>query len=229
MLLLVQTEAMSGKPNAIAEVTINLFASKYGPLNGWHVFNGAERFYENNVYKMGFQIIGKTTYIFDSNGKKLKGWQKIYNGPSGEFNSEYYLDPKTGGMWTGLRKVGNTKYLFHNKGHKLYGWHRLNGKDYYFDPDYGGGMVTGRRQIRLTTYLFHNDGYKTYGWTLGKWGRKYYFDPSFGGGMVTGFRKVGNAHYYFDTYDGYSYAHHVINDINGKRWYFDINGIGSIY
>lgn len=201
------------------KLLINVFASENGPLNGWHLHGGAERYYTNNVFKTGLSKVGKTTYLFNKYGAKQYGWN-VVEGWSMYFNED------NGGLWTGKRKIGQTTYLFDSQGHKIDGWHRLNGKDYYFNEE-NGGMWTGKRTIGRTTYLLHNNGYKITGWYVDDYGSKYYFDPNFGGGMVTSLRKVGNAYYYFDTEDGSA----LVNDskeIDGKTWYFNSSGIGKV-
>lgn len=200
------------------KIMLNLFANPNGPLNGWKSFNGFERYYVNNVFKTGVQKVGQTTYLFDSDGEKQKGWHDI-NGHNMYFNEE------NGGLWTGKRKIGYTTYLFNSQGQKLYGWHRLNGKDYYFDLD-NGGMWTGKRTIGYTTYLFKNEGDKTYGWFVNTNNSKYYFSPV-NGGMLTGLRKIGNSYYYMDTYDGEALQDENLT-INGKLWTFSKTGIGKI-
>lgn len=201
------------------KLIVNLFGSLNGPLNGWKVYSGAERYYNNNDYHTGLHKVGQTTYLFTSNGAKQYGWHKV-NG------WEMYFNKQNGGLWTGKRKIGHTTYLFNSQGHKIDGWHRLDGKDYYFNQQ-NGGMWTGKRKIGHTTYLFHNEGHKIYGWYVNGYGQKSYFDPAYGGGLVTGFRKVGNAYYYFDTNTGNARTRYSRN-INGQRWYFNSNGIGSI-
>lgn len=201
------------------KLLINVFASEAGPLNGWHLYGGAERYYTNNLFKTGLSKVGNTTYLFDKYGAKKYGWHSVNNW-------NMYFNEDNGGLWTGKRKIGATTYLFDSSGHKIDGWHRLNGKDYYFNEE-NGGMWTGKRTIGRTTYLLHNDGYKIFGWFVDGDGNKFYFDPNFGGGMITGFRKVGNAYYYFDTNNGQA----ITNDskiVNHKTWYFNNSGIGKV-
>lgn len=203
-------------------LTVTLFGSLNGPLNGWKVHGNAEklveRYYNNNIFLTGINKVGQTTYLFNSSGAKQYGWHNV-NG------WQMYFNPENGGLWTGKRKIGETTYLFNSQGHKIDGWHRLNGKDYFFNRT-NGGMWTGKRKIGQTTYLLHNDGHKIFGWHVDKSGNKYYFDPNFGGGMVTSFRKVGNAHYYFDTTTGAALKNQS-RTINGERWYFNNSGVGT--
>lgn len=63
-------------------------------------------------------------------------------------------------MITGKQKIGSTTYLIHNNGYKTYGWHKLDGRDYYFDPNFGGGMITGERKVKNSIYLFGSNGAK---------------------------------------------------------------------
>lgn len=201
------------------KIVVTLFGSVNGPLNGWKVYNGEARYYNNNVYHTGLKKVGQTTYLFSSTGAKQFGWHSVNDW-------QMYFNPDNGGLWTGKRKIGETTYLFNSQGHKIDGWHRLNGKDYFFNQT-NGGMWTGKRKIGNTTYLLHNDGHKIYGWYVDNKGQKYYFDPQFGGGMITGFRKVGNGYYYFDTNTGAAYTNRSYT-INGNRWYFNHNGVGTL-
>ena len=189
----------------------------YDPnLNGWHVIGGKERFYRNDQFLTGMKKVRNTTYLFSGDGSKQYGWHRL-NG------KDYYFNPQNGGMWTGKRKIGNTTYLLTGEGSKSYGWHRLNGKDYYFDPQ-NGGMWTGKRKVGNVTYLFNSSGEKQYGWYFdGK--HKYYFNTT-NGGMLTGLRKINGAHYYFTLNSGQAITNKTMT-INGNKWIFNSQGVGT--
>lgn len=180
-------------------------------LEGWHLIQGKEMYFQNGKALVGLNKIGNTTYLFDINGAKQKGWHNLGG-------KHYYFSPDhNGGMITGIRKVGNTTYLFNRYGFKEYGWHNINGHHYFFSDYYGGGMVTGKRVVGTTTYLFNNNGQKVYGWHNLN-GQHYYFSPEHGGGMITGLRTINGAKYNFHK-DGYKQFGWFI--INGKEYFFD--------
>lgn len=184
-------------------------------LNGWHLVDGQERYFQDGEALTGHHRIGTTNYYFDGNGNKVNGWHLV------DGNERYY---EGGIAFVGKRRVGLTTYLFDGYGNKQKGWHVLEGKQYYFSPDHNGGMLTGRRKIGNTTYLFHNDGYKTFGWHRLN-GRDYYFSPNYGGGMITGKRRFGNTMYMFNA-AGYKETGWRLLD--GKSYYFNPNRNGGV-
>lgn len=189
----------------------------YDPnLNGWHVINGRERYYRNDVFHTGLQRVDQTMYLFTSDGSKQYGWHRL-NG------ADYYFNPDNGGMWTGKREIGSTTYLFNSKGQKEYGWHRLNGKDYYFDPT-NGGMWTGKRKVGTTIYLFDNSGVKQYGWHSD--GKDKYFFNTINGGMLTGLRQINGSYYFFNSENGEAVRNKTLI-INGQQWRFNSIGAGT--
>ena len=137
-------EACENKVTSMTRVSVSAddvhiyYCFKPAPLQGWHVIGGEVYYFVDGEPLTGLQKIGKTTYLFDADGKQQRGWH-VVGGKS------MYFNEKNGGRWTGKRTIGNTTYLLGSDGGKLCGWHLLGGKKYYFDPDFGCGMVTGLR------------------------------------------------------------------------------------
>ena len=84
------------------------------------------------------------------------------------------------------------------------GWQQINGKWYYFDPDFCFAYTDGHYEIQGAEYYFDKDGSLKTGWieeiytfengnTETAW---YYADPS--GKLLSGWQLIGNNWYYFE-------------------------------
>jgi len=105
------------------------------------------------------------TYYYDSNGKKVTGWQTI--------NNEKYYFNSDGEMQKGITTIQGKKYFLGvTKGKLMRGWIEWNGNKYYADPTTGvlaQGVTTidgktyffGISKNKLMTYQFEYNG-KTY-------------------------------------------------------------------
>ncbi|AME09645.1 hypothetical protein AXE85_05520 [Gemella sp. oral taxon 928] len=154
----------------------------YDPVNGdeklgWQKIDGKWYFfsYGNGNALTGLQFIDDTEYYFDPvNGDMKTGWIKI----EGKWR---YFDPESGaqtektwryinGKWyyfdtvhpvTGFFYIGEKRYYFDpvNCDMKI-GWTKVNGVQYYMDPNDGGAVARDK-------VLLMNGVYYTFDW-LGK-------------------------------------------------------------
>ena len=155
-------------------------------------------------------------YYYDSNGKRLYGWQKI----SGKW---YYFDERVGMMHkAGWDYVGNHYYYFESSGAAATGWKKINNKWYHFTS--GGVMDTGWKKIDNVWYYFGGSGAMVTGWQpyQGNW---YYLNSN--GAMAVGWKKISNKWYYFQSgimvtgwkkIDGYWYYFDVVNGFMLTGW-----------
>lgn len=155
-------------------------------------------------------------YYFDSNGKRLKGWQTIEG-------KRYYL--KAGGARvTGIRKIGGARYYFldeqsagykkSREGAMQTGWKTIGTAKYYFmdarHPAYqesdSGKMMTGFQMIGGKLYYLTNgrlNGYQKA--DIGKlrtgWmevdGKRYYAYEN--GQLASGKVKIDGVEYTFEA------------------------------
>lgn len=100
--------------------------------------------------KQGVVKVGSSLYLYDKNGKTLRGlvkYEKHYYYASSKgklstgwktINSQrYYFDKKTGAAKTGLQKIGKYKYYFTSKGIMKKKWVTIDKKRYYFSKTNG--------------------------------------------------------------------------------------------
>lgn len=104
-------------------------AEQLKPHDGWTEEDGKWYYYKDGKKAIGWQIIDKKFYYFDSYGVMQTGWvtidnKKYYFETDGtvkkgllRYNKHwYYLDPKTGIMATGWQKVNDFMYYMHPDG-----------------------------------------------------------------------------------------------------------------
>ena len=215
---------------------------------GWLILNeeNARKIYVNasgSILK-GWQTIDGQRYYFDSNGFAVKDWFQI-----GTYL--YYAD-SNGIVAKGAKKIGENIYCFHPTSYyRLTGWQTVNGKRYYIEES---GEALVNRWYQEGDYWYHagDDGAMAKDLVTID-GKKYYFDSNYH--LVTGWKKIGDTLYFFDSVseqpeacyakaetkeagkwigfeDGrksYINAKYQVltgwQNIDGKRYYFDTNGI----
>lgn len=125
---------------------------------------------KDGVLATGWKTIKGKTYFFNkSNGKMLKGWQKV------GWKTCYFGN--NGVMRTGWQTIGKDKYYFGIKGALKTGFRVIKKKTYYFNPD--GKMAVGWLKLSGKKYYFNSDGTMQTGWkNIGK--KAYYFDEKTG-------------------------------------------------
>ena len=171
------------------------------------------------------------------NGVKVTGWQIIEG-------STYYFDDQ-GRMLTGAPVINGKKYLFDSSGRQMTGWLYFLGAAFYFDPADNGAAAVGLRNIEGTLYcfdengvqielpvgIFEIDGKRYYitgnlmvftGWLQITEDWRLYFDPSEGGAAAVGFRNINGKVYYFDI-NGIM-LRSVALTIDGKKYLFGDGG-----
>ena len=191
-------------------------------------------------------------YWLQTNGKIHKGWKEI-NGKKYYFRPEratgftdtgkytyYFYDQRCPGyrpsiegtIYRGFLTIGSRRYYLIDKRLNSYkdyldgtlakGWRTINDKRYHMDPH--GRIAKGLVPIRGEKYLFTSYGImltgpRSYG------GEKYCFDRF--GKMVrsTAFHDDDGNLYYLGP-DGKAHRNRYAR-INGVRYYFDNNGIGT--
>ncbi len=157
--------------------------------SGWKKLDGKEYYFtEFGNYIRDYYAIknGKVVFL-DRYGQMVYGW---YEGPTGD----YYADPETGELATGLTCINGIYYYFDDWHKKQTGWLLYNGDMLYFN-------LAG--ELRL--------GWQTID------GAKYYFEF----GACKGFTKIDGLLYYFD--DTYKLCTGRM-EIDGQQYYFSKDG-----
>ena len=96
----------------------------------------------------GWQRVGESWYLGDSNGQSLTGWQQV--------GGTWYFMNTNGVMTTGWQNVGGTWYLMNNSGAMTTGWQQVGGKWYFLQSS--GAMKTGWLNDNGTWYYLKDDG-----------------------------------------------------------------------
>ena len=162
---------------------------------------------KGNLYK-----INNLYYYFDSNGRRLSGWQKIgstyyYFGKSNEgylyrkcwlkYGDSVYFLLNNGKRATGWMTISKKTYYFNNKGQRQYGWQKIDGKLYYFGTSSQGYKFT---KVYVShkgkVYYLTDTGVPATGWVTIK-GELHYFYSN--GVAANGKKAIGNNTYYFDS------------------------------
>lgn len=165
-------------------------------MTGWFTVNGSRYLAKGNgvIVKNQSYSDGIYTYLFNSSGKQLKkGFHDVKN-------YTYYVDKNLHVIIGRIAQIGLKSYGFDWNGKKLFGYQKLNGKNYYFNPE--TGEVTKRKIIEVDgkKLYFGIEGAQKTGW-IKKSFKTYYFDPVTGG-MVTGWKKIDGKYYYFSKTTG---------------------------
>ncbi|MCI8366278.1 MAG: hypothetical protein HFJ66_01565 [Eggerthellaceae bacterium] len=205
----------------------------------WSVWIGSDLYYFGSDFKMQTGWVtwnaDKTKSYFGSNGKALKGLQKIGN-------ATYYFNKSTcrtqrWSVWEGSDlyyfggdykmvtgwvtwNADGTKSYFGSNGKALKGLQKIGSATYYFNPS---NCRTQRWSIWIGSdlYYFGGDYKMVTGWiTWNADKSKSYFGPD--GKALKGFNKIGGYTYYFNPANCRSLK--WSQTINGVGYYFDGNG-----
>ncbi len=220
-------------------------------ISGYTYCFDADGVMQKNTVVYGADGIG---YGYDANGRRVKGWQKLNNAwyyfdPN---SWELVNYTRSGDYWITLN--GTDTYYFRNNASMVKGWQTIDGKRYYFDAKTGvlqTGDERGIYTIGANSYYLGMDGVLHYGWIKDR-ENTYYANTS--GILVSGWQRIENQWYYFEkiskkqdktagvgndyfahaTEDGANHTYYFINGtslaknwqtIEGKRYYFDADGI----
>ncbi|MCI8366287.1 MAG: hypothetical protein HFJ66_01610 [Eggerthellaceae bacterium] len=205
----------------------------------WSVWVGSDLYYFGADYKMVTGWItwnaDKSKSYFGSNGKALKGLQKIGG-------ATYYFNPSTArtqrwSVWVGsdLYYFGSdykmvtgwvtwnadkSKSYFGVNGKALKGFQKLGGATYYFNPS-SCRSVKWSQRINGADYYFDGNGRMHTGWlTWNADKSRSYFASN--GKAVSGFQKISGNTYYFDPATKKMVKWTRV--IDGATYYFDGNG-----
>ena len=149
-----------------------IYKAYYAP--GWHekdskLYYISEDTKENAV---GLYQIDGSTYLFDSDGYMLTGWQ-TYKGDTYYFNSdgvmqkgkttidgtEYYFSPDSGIFYTGTVTLYGISYYFNQYGFTDDGFITVDGVERFYNSQ--GEIVIGWAKIDDKQYYFKENGEKT--------------------------------------------------------------------
>lgn len=202
--------------------------------------------------QVGFVTSGKTTYCYKLDGSLYKGWLtvnsskyyitkkgvvlkskwilsggkkyyasktgKIYKNCIVKLGSSYYGFDKNGVMQTGMATIKSKTYYFYKKTGKMVkkAFVKIDGKKYYF----GSNGVLGSK-VWVKNYYVNASGYvATNTWV----GSKY---VGADGHPVKGLQEIDGKYYYFNT-STYKKVTSTTKTINGIKYTFDKNGVGTI-
>jgi len=185
---------------------------------GWKKLNGKWYYLQENgemCSECGC-LVGKKVYVFEKSGALTSktGWVCF------QFTAGY----NTYKTWYYVTKGGVAKT----------GWQKFDGKWYYFDKDYGYMYSNGSRSVDGTMYVFEKSGALTekVGWLCIYQPISYYdsqlvadwYYVKKGGIATTYWKKIGGKWYYFGSFgEMYSDGGYTLSD--GKKYYFDKNGV----
>ena len=203
--------------------------------NDWYLFD-----VNSGAMLTGQQNVDGWRYFDDKTGKEVVNRFQYINGQ----NKVCYYG-NDGIMLYGHHCINNKWYYFdYNTGAILTGWQDdpKNGKTYYLNPS--GWSVSGQQKLNNHWYLFGNDGSMLTGFQYIPDQNKTCYYSLLNGQMQYGLQNINNHWYLFDPNDGSMqcgeryYANgwryfdqngqEVINnfvDQNGKRYFYDQNGI----
>ncbi len=196
--------------------------------------DGRKYRYDDGSYAVNIQIIDGISYMFQSDGVQMTGWQnldgvwhyydpKTYAAAIGkqEINDKVYLFDYTGAQKTGWRTVdGVRRYYSPTTGKEIVGWITYDGKRYFVDDE--NGKLTGECSIGGIPYLLSEDtGIQQTGFQTFSDSSVHYYTTT--GTPVYGWLKsdeTGNT-YYFDT----DYSMQTgMKQIDGSSYYFAADG-----
>lgn len=126
--------------------------------------------------RTGWQMSDNYWYYYYPDGSYQKdSWLKV--------NDKWYLFQNDGKMLRGWQKKGNHTYFLSENGDMQVGWLQSAGRWYYFNPTpdaYEGAMFRNQwADVNGKSYYFNNEGVMMEGWNQieGNW---YYFYPGDG-------------------------------------------------
>lgn len=224
------------------------FREDHQPQTGWWRHPDTQKYYYFNAGGQaltGWQTIQGNRYYFDANGVMQTQRTKIGN-------TWYFFGPD-GKMRTGFVKYCDTTYYFKANGQMLTGWQTIEGQRYYFNRDGAlqtgfvqigkgtyyfdekrtalGQMLKGEQRIGDSTYFFNNSGVLQYGWQKLDYVWRF-FDPATGAERNV---ERGADDWRTIVLSETETARSFINNgssvlkgwqtIEGKRYYFDTDGI----
>lgn len=194
------------------------FNGSYQMVTGWVTWNADKTksyFASNGKALKGLQKIGGATYYFDPSTCHSRRWEVRVGNDLYYFNGSYQM--VTG--WVTWRADG-TKSYFGSNGKALKGLQRIGGSTYYFDPATGKSK-RWEQWIGGKLYYFNGKYQMVTGWvTWNSDKTKSYFDGS--GRALTGWQRLGGHTYYFNPTTARSVRWE--QTIGGARYYFDGNG-----
>lgn len=116
----------------------------------WEIIDGKTYYYDSDGKRVtGFNAIDGDTFYFDNNGVMQTGWKKLSK-------KKYYFDKKSGVMTIGFKKIKKKTYYFSKKGVMQTGWKTISKRKYYFNKK--GVMQTGLKKIGKNKYYLLEDG-----------------------------------------------------------------------
>ncbi len=195
-----------------------------------------KKFYVNKegIRVTGKQKIGSKWYYFSPSNGKLQKKRWIKDG-----ESRYYAG-KNGVLYAkGLYTIDQYNYLFDENAVVQTGKQSLYGKTYYFKPKKGRMLKNGWVKINKYFYYFDANGVMVANrWLIGtyymdakgrrvtdKWIGARYLGSD--GRVCSGLHDISGTYYYFDPGTRNKVTDRLIT-IDGKRWYFDDEGKGSL-
>ena len=210
-------------------------------INTWYYDEAGNRYYfdkNGELYRDGIKEIDGKKYLFDSEGRAQKGFQKVgehlYYFGLGSFTQQmnrwhdeagnrYYFD-KDGEVYRdGIKEIGGKKYLFDNEGRAQKGFQKVGEHLYYFGLGSYTQQMNRWHDEAGNRYYFdkdgevYRDGFKEID------GKKYLFNSE--GAVAKGIKLVDNKLYYFNSNTGYMHTNKWYIE-NGKyKYYFGDDGI----
>ncbi|MCR2041974.1 hypothetical protein DMP11_08075 [Parvibacter caecicola] len=218
-----------------ADGTKSYFGSNGKALTGLQKISGATYYFDPKTAKSQKweQVLNGNLYYFNGKGQMVTGWvtwkadgTKSYFGSNGKAlkglqkisGATYYFDPKTAKSQKWEQWINGNLYYFNGKGQMVTGWVTWNadGTKSYFGVD--GKAFKGFNKIGGYTYYFDPNTCKAKKWEQKINGAFYYFDSNCR--MITGWVtwKADGTKSYFGS-DGRAYS--GFNKISGSTYYFD--------
>ena len=206
----------------VSIIAIFAFAFNVNAANTFKEENGHKYcINENGEIQVGAQVVNGKTYFFSRAnniyGQMKYGWQD--NGIN-----KFYLDEKTGELYTGLFTYMNNKYYANDQGFILVGQQTIDGKTYFFSRaentfgqmKYGmqddginkfyldetsGELIKGQFEYKNDKYYANDQGYIQGGFVTIE-GKKYFYSRAKGnnfGKLKYGWSNAPEGYWYQDT------------------------------
>ena len=196
--------------NRVIDGNLQLFNSSgawlgtYDKSDGWETFGNTWCYYKNSSMLKGWQLIDNNWYYFTSEGRAVRN--TVYS-----VDGVYYLFDQSAKLTTGWYYITSESYR-DREGYRyadengvafMNGWKLINNQWYYFDY---GLMVTGLNEVNGTYYYFATSGEML----------------NINISSADGWHLYDNQWYYCENG---KYVFSKWKDIEGKRYYFNYDGI----
>ena len=196
---------------------------------GWLTYEGKTYFFnrKTGVMVTGIRKIAGKTYLFGDDGALVKTYKKAGFKKTSDGKIWYYFGKKEERPKKQWLVIDGKTYYFNKKGYALVGWKKVKGYTYYFNKK---GVLQTNKWVKYKTktmYLSADGRIAKDTWV----GDKYVDED---GGYIAGYRDDRRTNGTNTGWAGYEkqWKYYINNvpakgwkKIDGKKYYFDSNGL----